>query len=356
MILRIRKINMKSGILLNCVAVMFLSAANIALGAAPVDPLATQKTKDILNYFYTLPNGTSNRIIIGQFGEDTGNVTKIYQSSGKYVGMIGRDYKWDSLTAANNEMIEYSNAGGLVTVSDHFDNPASGGNAWDTSYVDLTQVATSGASSNNKLRAELDRIAGAMATLQDNNVVVLFRPLHEMNGSWFWWGGKYADSYKTLWRYIFNYMTQVKGLHNLLWVYSPNAYLDMTYYPGDQYVDIVGVDLYGTGGSIGQLGGYGQATKPFAITEFGMCQGGVTWTPSACQPASLSNIIPSLKQSMPKTIFIMFWNGVYALDYNSNLASLMNDSWAMTREEILVADLPKANSPPAPANLRVVVK
>lgn len=331
---------------------------------ATADPLATQKTKAVLNYLSNLPTGTSNRIISGQFEEInsygsgmSNDIAGIYSKTGKYVGMMGRDYRWDNANSANNLIISYSNSGGLITISDHFDNPATGGDAWDTSNVDFTQLITNGTTSNNRFKGYLDSLSTNLGNLQNNNVVALFRPFHEMNGSWFWWGGKDPQQYKNLWIYTFNYLTQTKGLHNLLWVYSSNGDLDLTYYPGSQYVDVVGVDLYGTGSAISKVSGYDQLTslgKPFGLTEWGTCGGGVTWTPSACSPSDISGIGAGIRQNMPKTVFWMAWNGVYSMNYNNGVSALLSDPWVITRDEISLSGGPSDTTPPsAPTNLRI---
>lgn len=89
---------------------------------------------------------------------------------------------------------------------------------------------------------ELDDIAAGLQQLRDAGVVVLWRPFHEMNGGWFWWGAKKPDVFMQLWRQMFDYFTVQKKLNNLLWVYAANTGGRTTaFYPGDGYVDLVGV-------------------------------------------------------------------------------------------------------------------
>src|SRR5690349_8829219 len=99
--------------------------------------------------------------------------------------------------------------------------------------------------SHRRWLKELDRVAEGLEQLKKAGVVVLWRPFHEMNGDWFWWNGKDPDTFIKLWRQMFDYFTTTKQLDNLLWVYSPNHGKKTTdYYPGDRYVDIVGLDAY----------------------------------------------------------------------------------------------------------------
>ena len=70
---------------------------------------------------------------------------------------------------------------------------------------------------------------------------VLFRPLHEASGGWFWWGSDGAEAYKKLWKAVYEKLTNEYRLDNLIWVYNGQA---AEWYPGDEYVDIIGEDIY----------------------------------------------------------------------------------------------------------------
>lgn len=104
---------------------------------------------------------------------------------------------------------------------------------------------------NEVYRAYLDIVADFALRLQEKHIPVIFRPFHEHNGFWFWWGGRNISSkdFASLWQYTVSYMRDEKGVHNFLYAYSPNGpfdseagYLDR--YPGDDYVDILGLDTY----------------------------------------------------------------------------------------------------------------
>lgn len=89
---------------------------------------------------------------------------------------------------------------------------------------------------------DLANLANYLKLLQDADIPVLWRPLHEAAGGWFWWGTD-AEAFKALWRYMFNYLKS-EGINNLIWVWTSQTG-DDDWYPGDAYVDIVGRDLYG---------------------------------------------------------------------------------------------------------------
>lgn len=346
---------------LTILGILIVLAMVPCLALAAADPLATPKTQEVLDYLKNLPNFPDNRVLSGQFGWDTEEVDDLYQTFGKYPALIGRDYldfQADFATppdfaTPNADLIAHWNAGGLVTMSYHFINPV-GVSPWDTTYVDIPQLITPGTSLNSKFNTMLDFAASGLSQLQDAGVVVLWRPFHEMNGSWFWWGGKSASQYKSLWSYTFNYLTTAKGLHNLLWVWSPYESINTTYYPGNAYVDIVGVDLYGHGSNLPKVPGYDSLAsigKPFAITELGLCAGGLTTATSSCGPQDIYGVIASIKRNMPKTVFWLSWNGVYSISYNVNEGMLMADPWVITRDEIDLDAVPPP-PPPPPSDIK----
>lgn len=104
---------------------------------------------------------------------------------------------------------------------------------------------------NEVYRGYLDMVAAFDAKLQQAGVPLLFRPFHENNGSWFWWGASSCSpsEFKNLFRYTVDYLREEKGLHNLLTIYSPNGPIVkdgdyMARYPGDAWVDMLGLDFY----------------------------------------------------------------------------------------------------------------
>ncbi|AWB68934.1 mannan endo-1,4-beta-mannosidase [Saccharobesus litoralis] len=95
-----------------------------------------------------------------------------------------------------------------------------------------------------ELIADIDIIAAELQKLEDADVPVLWRPLHEASGGWFWWGNHGADALKDLWVLMYDRMTTHHGLDNLIWVFTHTHGLPEDWYPGDDYVDIVGFDGY----------------------------------------------------------------------------------------------------------------
>ncbi len=121
----------------------------------------------------------------------------------------------------------------------------------DTTF-DISRAVTAGTPEYDAVEHDLDLIAGELEILRDAHVPVLWRPLHEANGRWFWWGAGGPEPFKKLWRMEFENFTVKHRLNNLIWVFSPGAETDLAaWYPGDAYVDIVGQDHYPMDGNHG---------------------------------------------------------------------------------------------------------
>jgi mannan endo-1,4-beta-mannosidase len=101
--------------------------------------------------------------------------------------------------------------------------------------------------------ADVDIVSGYFKQLQDKGIAVVWRPLHEASGGWFWWGTASPECYVQLYRLVFDRMVKTNKLTNLIWVWNINtdpkfgydySALNAAWYPGDEYVDIVAVDIY----------------------------------------------------------------------------------------------------------------
>lgn len=139
--------------------------------------------------------------------------------------------------------------GGLTTISWHLRNPLTGGDSWDTSDSTVVRSVLPGGKCHESFMGWLCKVADYLEKVKD--VPVIFRPWHEHTGSWFWWGAKLCtpDEYNALWIMTYDYLTKERGLDNLVWAISPNGKQPdfekwMERYPGDEYVDIIGLDNY----------------------------------------------------------------------------------------------------------------
>lgn len=149
---------------------------------------------------------------------------------------------------------------------------------WRGFYTDATTFDLAAALANTNsteyamMLRDMDAIAVQLKKFASNNIPVLWRPLHESEGGWFWWGAKGPETFKQLWRLLHQRLTTYHGLHNLIWVLTSE---NPAWYPGDDVVDVVGVDAYPTDKS-DALSGQWQALlarfngkKLLALTEFG---------------------------------------------------------------------------------------
>jgi mannan endo-1,4-beta-mannosidase len=141
--------------------------------------------------------------------------------------------------------------GGINTYSWHMRNYAIGGTSWDTDSC--VEACLPGGEINALYLEKLDQAADFFSSLRTRDgelIPVIFRPFHEMTGGWFWWGTRSCspDQYKTIFRYTIDYLRKEKGLHQLIIAYSTDVFSSadqyMTFYPGDDYVDVMAFDDY----------------------------------------------------------------------------------------------------------------
>jgi mannan endo-1,4-beta-mannosidase len=148
--------------------------------------------------------------------------------------------------------IALENAGHVLSLCWHWNAPTNlinttGHEWWRGFYTDSTTFDISAAITNTNsvayslLLRDIDAIAAQLKKVSSNNIPVLWRPLHEASGGWFWWGAKGPGPFKQLWRLLFNRLTTYHNLHNLIWVLTNE---DPNWYPGNDVVDIIGVDGY----------------------------------------------------------------------------------------------------------------
>lgn len=215
----------------------------------PIDPNASQEVRDLMQYlseiygYYTLS---------GQMDltwEDSVNmIDRVYQLTGKYPAIMGYDFMnyhrpgidGGSGLAQVEEAIEYANRGGIITFCWHWRDPSIETIAF---YTDRTEfrLDLDNPEIKEQILRDVDLIADDLKVLQDAGVPVLWRPLHEASGGWFWWGASGPDQYKRLWKLLIDRLNNYHGLNNLIWVYNGQH---PDWYPGDEYVDIIGEDPY----------------------------------------------------------------------------------------------------------------
>lgn len=232
------------------------------------NPYANDKTKNIMSYMMSI---YGEKTLSGQYtnhGYST-EVDAIYALTGKYPALRGFDFifyspnsGWPEGAKDTDLALEWDKTGGLTTFSWHWHAPIGTEHAFytedtnfdlskavttldiaDKSLSELQTMRDSGQISEEcyAIVNDIDVISAQLNILQQNNVTVLWRPLHEASGGWFWWGAKGAEPYKWLWNLMYERQTYYHKLNNLIWVWNAQ---DADWYPGDGVVDIIGTDIY----------------------------------------------------------------------------------------------------------------
>ena len=251
-------------------------------------------------------------------GEDGRSDTK--ETTGCYPGIMswdlgdlewGKDRDLDGVPfdLIRREVIAQDARGGISTFSWHCDHPLTGLDSWKT--ADKTQVAVLLHTEEGRaaFARQLDFLCDFFNSLKDENgekVAVIFRPWHEHTGSWFWWGRDNCstEDFKALWSTMRAHF-DARGVDNVLWAYSPdrceNAQMYMERYPGDEFVDILGADVYHFHNEEGS-------------EEYHRCAG--TTLGIACSEAAKRGKIAAFTETGLESITIPDW-------YNSHLLPLL---------------------------------
>ncbi|MGN0678278.1 MAG: glycosyl hydrolase [Oscillospiraceae bacterium] len=227
-----------------------------------VNPNASAATKQLLNY---LSETAGKAIITGQHTQTNPmeEIDYIRKQTGKEPRLRG----FELLAYSPN--INYENATeecltevyenrntmetalrwakethGIVTLTFHWFSPLGGIDKSfyaKNTYFDATKILTEGTPERIAFYRDMDIIAVELRKFQQADIPILWRPFHEADGDWFWWGAKGPQTAMELYKLMFEYYTNVLHLNNLLWVW--NCRLSEGY-PGDEYVDVISVDIY----------------------------------------------------------------------------------------------------------------
>lgn len=237
--------------------------------AHPADPDATKRTNAL---FQNLRHTRDNRILFGHqddlaygvyWRQEEGR-SDVQETCGQYPAVFGWDLgsRFGPGKMTNIDSVRFNDMkhwikkvyemGGVNTIGWHLDNLVTGGSSWDTTPG--VRDILPGGLYHTRLTEQLDVLAEVLKSLKygrgnKSQIPVIFRPWHEHTGTWFWWGSHACtpEEYKTLFRFTVDYLKS-KGVHNVLYAYSPDHFVDeehyMRNYPGDDYVDVFGLDYY----------------------------------------------------------------------------------------------------------------
>lgn len=221
-----------------------------------INPNATTATKALMSF---LVDNFGKAIISGQ--QSVTDLPYIQANTGKLPAILGLDFmdyspsrveRGTTSNATDQGIDWWANRHGLVTFCWHWNAPKGlldtpDQRWWSGFYTSATTFDVAYAMNNPQsedyalLLRDIDAIALQLKRLQTAGVPILWRPLHEAEGGWFWWGAKGPEACKALWRLLYDRLTHVHGLNNLIWVWNS---VNPDWYPGDDYVDVVSADSY----------------------------------------------------------------------------------------------------------------
>ncbi len=242
------------------------------------DKNASEETKRLYSYLCDI---YGKKFLSGQFC-DTGQYGKEFQIikkvTGKTPAVLGLDFIEYTPSRAENGSKGYATdyamdfweTGGIVTFCWHWNAPSKylTGEWYRGFYTDSTDINLEKIMNGEDtqgyelLMKDIDAIAEQLLILKEAGVPILWRPLHEASGGWFWWGASGPEAYKKLYILLYERLTGEYGLNNLIWVWNGQ---DAAWYPGDEYVDIIGEDIYpGEKVYTSQISSYLNAAKNYS--------------------------------------------------------------------------------------------
>jgi mannan endo-1,4-beta-mannosidase len=234
--------------------------------ARPVTPDASSEAVNLLEFVTGISGhqtlaGQHNVPLVG-----SNRLEGVHKAIGRYPAVFGQDFgfaragDWDGINFRQrtiDEAIRLTQEGFIVTLMWHAVRPieeepvtfrdAICGKLSDAQWKDLI---TPGSAIHERWKSQVDVIAWHLKQLREAAIPVLWRPYHEMNGGWFWWGKRPGENgTKKLYRMLFERLVNFHRLNNLIWVYNCNELtpgIDSyeTHYPGDDVVDILATDVY----------------------------------------------------------------------------------------------------------------
>lgn len=237
---------------------------------SPIDSQATPLTRALFNNLDSIAQkqilfGHQSATSYGHSWRDEPNRSDVKDVVGAHPAVIGADF--GGLTSADENQVKSSmeevrqtlqdtyRRGGVVTICWHSNNPVND----ETFYYERNPVAAvsqilPGAEFHDKYKTYLDRIAEvARTSVTDEGECIpfIFRPFHEFDGDWFWWGKSHCtrEQFVELWRFTVDYLRYKQQVHSILYAFSPDCRFNtsdefLERYPGDDYVDMLGIDDY----------------------------------------------------------------------------------------------------------------
>lgn len=311
----------------------------------PIDSSATAEAKALLRY---IQSQYGWHYLSGQ--QERTEVQWLKSNIGKTPAIQGSDLMdyspsrvaYGTTSTAVEDAIAFDRQGGIVTITWHWNAPNclynSAAQPWYSGfYTSATcfNIQTALAQGSNGaeyklLLRDVDAIAAQLKRLRDANVPILFRPLHEPDGAWFWWGAKGAGPYKQLWDLLYDRVTRYHGLHNMLWVCNTEK---SDWYPGNSKCDIATTDVYVNAGDHSVQKSHWDALYGVTGGQRVLALGEVGVIPDPERQAS---------ENVPWAYW-MTWNGNFIRDGNYNSKTFLQSTFSNSRVVTLDGPSPLGN-------------
>ena len=334
-----------------------------------VDKNASTETAAL---FYNLRNLGKSKTLIGQqdafnsFYQNSGS-SDIKKTTGNDPSILGSDFMFitDKDNPNNNWYVQQENkiiqdtkdayAKGMInTFCWHLREPYNEKSFYSADMTseqrtDAFKSLLPGGKFNDWYKKKLEKVASVVSNLKDTNgkqIPIIFRPFHEFDGNWFWWGANYctAEEYISVYRFTVNYLRDTKNVHNILFAFSPdNSYTTpssyLSRYPGDDYVDILGMDNYGDFDNKGTSGASLANSKLKLISDLAISKNKiaaltetgyrVTSTTPAINNWFSTYLYDAITNNNLQIAYVMFWSNTSSGYYvptpgNSNVADFQN--------------------------------
>lgn len=326
---------------LNVLLLSFLFAGIHLPAQTLTDSKATKETKALYRNLHKLAEqhilfGHQHATEYGHGWVGTDYTRSDVQSvTGSHPAVIGVDFSGlsgrpDAMIAKTKEELIKNieatyNRGGVTTAAWHFINPVSpGGFYWvDTVSKPAVKYIIPGGSFNEAYKKILNNIAAVAKRVKGKDgktVPVIFRPFHELDGDWFWWGKSHCtkEEFKSLWQFTIAYLRDSLQVHNFIYAFSPDCTFNSTEeytdrYPGNEWVDIVGFDDYADFGRDGKYDLAAGLKKLKIVNKFAAQSGKLAaFTETGLESVADSNwytgsLLKTLQQEPLKLAYVLVW-------------------------------------------------
>ncbi len=308
----------------------------------PANPNMNASARAVLRWLALLPSQTTGgHLAAGQMVSDLGTTSEyssmiddLGRSTGRYPAILSMAIEpvFDrhgiplQMAEVESRTLDYWRAGGLVLMKWAIYNPWVVLNGNNQTGVDIAGLLSPSRSAPDARQANqvahdnlvswMTTVGDSLARLQQQGVVVMFRPMSEMNGDWFWWGHRERSEYVALWTFLYDYFTTTRGLNNLIWMYEADSSTHAPvvaggdsaagdyYYPGDEATDVLGHNLYSNSWVLAWDSNAVFARHP---KVFGIPQAGPGRLPRDGTFDNLTYVARS-EAALPRSSFFVVWN------------------------------------------------